>query len=107
VEAQGTSLDYFSRLLSLALDRAVVDKTGIAGDFEIHLEFATDQTTPRFLPGGDMNPGAPGAGARAATRAGGTSIFTAIQQQLGLRLDPAKGSHEVLVIDSVERPTEN
>jgi bla regulator protein BlaR1 len=110
VEAQGTSLDYFSRLLSLALDRPVTDKTGIAGNFEIHLEFAPDRTTPRFLPGGDMNPGIPSVGAPPATPSdptGGTSIFTAIQEQLGLKLDPAQGSRYVLVIDSVERPSEN
>jgi uncharacterized protein (TIGR03435 family) len=110
VEADGTSLDVFCRLLSLTLDRPVVNKTGIAGSFEIHLEFAIDQTTPRFLPGGDMSPGRPGVGAPLATPpdpSGGTSIFTAIQEQLGLKLDPARGSRDVLVIDSVERPSEN
>jgi len=59
-EAQGRSLDEFSKLLGLVLDRPVIDRTGISGKFNIHLEFAKDETTPRFLPGGDAG-GAPGA----------------------------------------------
>jgi uncharacterized protein (TIGR03435 family) len=72
----------------LRLDRPVIDKTGIDGVFSFHLEFAPSQT----VLGGPSN--AP-------------SIFTAIQEQLGLKLEPTKGSEEVLVIDSVQRPSEN
>jgi bla regulator protein BlaR1 len=94
VEAQGRSLDEFSRLLGVAVDRPVIDKTGIMGTFDIHLDFAPDQGTPQFPVSTDEP-------------AGGPSIFTAIQEQLGLKLEPAKGPGEFLVIDHVERPTEN
>jgi len=101
VDAQGSTLTEFSQLLTLVLDRPVIDKTGITGKFNIHLEFAPDATTPRFLPGGEL-----GIPASAVTDPAGASISTAIQQ-LGLRLEPTKGPREFLVIDHVERPTEN
>ena len=101
VDAQGSTLAEFSQLLGLVLDRPVIDKTGIAGKFDIHLEFAADAATPKFLPGGDLARFA-GAGSDPT----GASIFTAIQQ-VGLKLEPTKGPREFLVIDHVERPTEN
>lgn len=91
VEAQGMSLDEFAKLFldTTVLDRPVIDKTGISGRFDFHLEYTPD----RFV-----TPDQPG---------GGPSIFTAMQEQLGLKLEPAKGPGEFLVIDSVERPSEN
>ena len=62
----------------------IVDKTGIAGRFDFHLEFARDMADDA-----------------------GISIFTAVQEQLGLKLMPDKGPVEVLVIDHVEKPSEN
>jgi uncharacterized protein (TIGR03435 family) len=95
LELHGTSLDEFSRmLLSLILDRPVIDKTGVNARFDIHLEFAP----LRALPGADP--------AILADDAG-PSIFTALQEQLGLKLEPAKGPRDFLVIDHVERPSEN
>jgi uncharacterized protein (TIGR03435 family) len=93
------SLGDFSKIFGRFIDRPIVDKTGITGRFDVHLEFAPDQATPRL---GDPN--GPPAGADADL---GPSMFTAIQEQLGLKLEPAKGPGEFLVIDSVERPTEN
>ncbi len=94
VNAQGMRVDDFSRIfLNGALDRPVIDKTGITGRFDFHLEYAPDEATP-FLPA-------------APDPAGGPSIFTALQEQLGLKLEPAKGPGEFRVIDSVERPSEN
>jgi bla regulator protein BlaR1 len=107
VDAQGRTLAELSRLLGVALDRPVVDKTGIAGLFDIHLEFAIDQTTPNFLPGGPLDSPGGGPPAEPADPAGGPSIFTAIQEQLGLKLDPVKVPGEFLVIDSVEKPSAN
>jgi uncharacterized protein (TIGR03435 family) len=69
------------------LDRPVIDQTGLTGMFDIHLEFARDGA-----PAGDLS--AP-------------SLFTAVQEQLGLKLTPDKGPVEVLVIDHLERPSEN
>jgi uncharacterized protein (TIGR03435 family) len=69
------------------LDRPVIDQTGLAGMFDIHLEFAREGAQA-----GDLS--AP-------------SLFTAVQEQLGLKLTPDKGPVEVLVIDHLERPGEN
>jgi uncharacterized protein (TIGR03435 family) len=94
----GMSLDEFSsQYLSTILDRPVIDKTGIAGRFDLVLEYAPDDATP--------GPNRADAGPDNPT--GGTSIFTALQEQLGLKLEPAKGSREFLIIDHVERPSEN
>lgn len=92
------SMTEFSR--QLHLDRPVIDKTGIAGLFDFHLECAIDGTTAGFFPPGFPVP-AP------SDSPDGASIFTAVQQQLGLKLEPAKGPGEFLIIDSVERPSEN
>ncbi len=90
-EAQGTSLDEFSKIAFRSLDRPVINKTGVAGLFDVHLEYAPERADP--VPG--------------ATDPAGPSIFTALQQQLGLKLEPAKGSGEFLVVESVERPSRN
>jgi uncharacterized protein (TIGR03435 family) len=93
-----STLDEFARLLSRFLDRPVLDRTSVAGVFNVHLVFAPDDVTPRlfaaFPENADDPPTAPG-------------IFTAMQEQLGLKLEPSKGGVELLVIDSVDRPTEN
>jgi bla regulator protein BlaR1 len=97
LKADASTLDYVCKLLGLMLDRPVIDKTGIPGKFSVYLEFAVDQATPGALefkaPPSDDLP-AP-------------SIFTVVEQQLGLKLEATKGSREFLVIDRVERPSEN
>lgn len=100
VTAEGSTLSEFSKLLNLALDRPVIDKTGLTARFDIHLEFSPDQATPGLrgpVPGAPASPSDPS----------GPTIFTAIQEQLGLKLVPARGPIELLVIDHVERPSEN
>jgi uncharacterized protein (TIGR03435 family) len=85
----------FIRILSMALGSPVIDKTGFTQLFDVRLDFLPDETTAALpappSPPDDANP----------------SILFAIQQQLGLKLESAKGPVEVLVIDRVERPTEN
>jgi uncharacterized protein (TIGR03435 family) len=85
----------------MVLDRPVIDKTGIASYLEIHLVFSPDDfAQPR--------PVTPDPAASAAVRTpDAPGIFQAIQEQLGLRLVPAKGPVDVLVIDHIERPSEN
>ena len=72
--------------------RFVVDKTGLAGAYDLDLQWTPD---------------APSAGASQGPQGDGASLFAAIQEQLGLRLAAARGPVEVLVIDSAERPTED
>jgi uncharacterized protein (TIGR03435 family) len=107
VDIHAMSMADFSRYLSggaagSPLDRSVIDKTGIDGMFEYHLEFAPDQSTPGFLLLLRRPPGA-----ASADDPAGPSIFTALQEQLGLKLDPTKGPGEFLVIDHIERPSDN
>jgi uncharacterized protein (TIGR03435 family) len=76
------------------LGRVVIDKTGIEGKYDIRLKWTPDNA-PAPLLNGAPDPNAP------------PSIFTAIQEQLGLKLESAKGPVQVLVIDRAEMPTEN
>ena len=92
------------RVLAMVMGRPVVDRTGVTGEFDVHLEFSPDETT-MGLPGAG-GPGDPG-GPPLATDPGRPNIFAALQEQLGLKLSSAKGPVEVLVIDHVERPTAN
>jgi len=85
----------------LELDRLVIDKTNIPGLFDISLTFGRDSTTDR------MFGGPPQAGDSLADPTGGPSIFTALQEQLGLRLIPARAPGNFLTIESVEMPNEN
>jgi uncharacterized protein (TIGR03435 family) len=100
VDLAGGTLSELADSLARVLNRPVIDKTGITGYFEIHLAFTPDDfaaTRPVMA-----DPGAP-----AAAAADNPRIFQAIQEQLGLKLVPAKGPVDVLVIDHIERPSGN
>jgi uncharacterized protein (TIGR03435 family) len=99
VVAQGATLDEFSKTLRVVLDRPVIDKTGITGRFDIHVEFSREGTELETIRPKDPSP--------ASDPTGPPSIFTALQEQLGLKLEPGKGPIDVMVIDHVERPSAN
>jgi bla regulator protein BlaR1 len=101
VDLWGMSLDQMCEWLSRRTDRPIVNRTGVAGLFTIHLEFANDHSAPAAI-AADAPAGAP-----PDSFAAGPSIFTAVQEQLGLKLEPSKGPGTFLVIDSVERPSAN
>jgi uncharacterized protein (TIGR03435 family) len=103
METHGSTMTEFAQRLSGLLDRKVVDKSGIAGQFDFHLEFAPDESTRGF--GGRGAGDAGGATPPAAPE--GPSVFDALQQQFGLRLTPDKAPVDSLVIDHVEKPSEN
>lgn len=88
----------FSRLVS----RTVVDRTGISGNFDVDLQWTPD-VTPQG-PGTGLPPGAP---PLPPIDPNGPSIFTAVQEQLGLKLESTKGPVDVVVIDRAEQPTED
>jgi bla regulator protein blaR1 len=83
VRAGAITMDLLTQLLAGAADRIVVGRTGLSGGFEIDLEWSPDQTSTDK-----------------------PSIFTAVQEQLGLKLESTRGPVDVVVIDHVERPTE-
>jgi uncharacterized protein (TIGR03435 family) len=88
-----TMAELAAALAMFAIDRPIVDRTGVSGRFEIDLEW-----TPQVLQSATPDGGA-------ATASDGPSIFTALTSQLGLRLQSTRGPVEVLVIDRVEPPT--
>jgi bla regulator protein BlaR1 len=95
VEVQGATLDDFAIMLRPVLDRPTINKTGIAGRFDIHLEFSADGIRM------------PSEGSPAAASDGPPSIFTAVQETLGLKLEPGKGPIDTFVIEHIERPARN
>ena len=97
--------------LQQQVGREVVDKTGLTGLFDFTLEFSRDGLPSPGLPGLPPGPfpGGPGPGPGGAPSTSADpvpSLFTAIQD-LGLRLESAKGPVEVLILESVQKPTEN
>jgi uncharacterized protein (TIGR03435 family) len=94
----GTTVAQFASLLPRFVDRVVTDSTGLAGRFDLELNW-----TP--APGEWVAPPLPDSAAAAPVD--GPSIFTAVQEQLGLKLQSQTGPVDTLVIDHVERPSEN
>jgi uncharacterized protein (TIGR03435 family) len=92
--ASGSTLDQLASLLEPQAGRIVRNKTGLTGGYDFSLTF-----TPEQLPVGGR-----GADASAPIDAA-PSLFTALQEQLGLKLDSQRAPIEVVVVDRVERPT--
>jgi uncharacterized protein (TIGR03435 family) len=102
----GTTLPNFCAQISLLLDRPVIDKTGIAGVFDIHVDAPqSEPDAPATAPSAGL-PGALVLKAHSTTDAIGSAIISAIQK-VGLRLESAKGPGEFLFIDHVEKPVAN
>jgi bla regulator protein BlaR1 len=96
-------LDSFAHNLSGILNRTVLNKTGIEAIFSLHLEYAPDENTPaRRRPDGSLPP-VP----EPSDIPPGATIFTAVEEQLGMKLVPDKGTQGFFVIDRVARPSEN
>ena len=100
--AGSQSLAQFATILSGRVARTVVDRTGLTGTFDMDLTWTPDQ-----IPQGQLGTPPPGAPPFPPIDPNGPSIFTAIQEQLGLKLESTKGPVDVVVIDSVEPPTED
>ncbi|HEY2383922.1 MAG TPA: TIGR03435 family protein [Terriglobia bacterium] len=92
----GMPMQGFTSLLALVLGGTVVDKTGLTGRYDIDLNYAPERQLPRGaeIPGTPADPNGP-------------SIYTAVREQLGLKLEQQRDQEEVLVIDHIERPGEN
>jgi uncharacterized protein (TIGR03435 family) len=99
LRAAGVPLSNLAPSLSRMLGRTVIDKTGLSGKYDITLEWTPDESQAVRL-GPDAPPAPPPDSAP-------PSIFTALQEQLGLKLESSKGPVEIFVIDRAERPSEN
>jgi uncharacterized protein (TIGR03435 family) len=91
-----------ARLLSGSAGRQVIDKTGLTGLYDIELKFAPSQPM-QMPPGAALPPGVtlPEADPTAP------SIFTAVQEQLGLKLESSKAPQEFIIIEHLEKPSAN
>jgi uncharacterized protein (TIGR03435 family) len=97
--ARGVTMSMLASFLNQSLDRKVLDKTGLDGTFDLKLEFSPE-TGP-----GSSGPSTEGNAESSPSTA--PSLFTALQEQLGLKLESTKGPVDVLVIDAADQPTEN
>jgi len=93
LRALGMDMKTLAQRLEPIMTTTVVDETGLDGRFELFLRFSPES--------------APGTPSQFAADDGAPSIFTALQEQLGLKLEPKRGPVETFVIDSAERPTSN
>jgi uncharacterized protein (TIGR03435 family) len=91
----GIRIGTLVEMLSRNVGRQVVDRTGLTGFYDFELS---------FNPGTALPPPPPGAAPPPAIDSDAPSLVTALQEQLGLKLDATRGPVEVLVIDRIERP---
>ncbi len=102
---QGLPMSALARLLTQQLGRTVTDKTGLTVKYDFTLKWTPDEGEAAMFRGAD--PGPQGSASTTSADSSGPSIFTAIQEQLGLKLESQKGPVEILVIDHAEQPSEN
>jgi uncharacterized protein (TIGR03435 family) len=94
LDERAVSLDLFSKLFNIG-GLTVIDRTGLSGTFDIHLEWDDSPPVPDFPETGGVG------------ESPDLAILSSFRKQLGLQLSPGKGPREFLVIDHLERPTEN
>ncbi len=98
MSARGVTLAELTRSLSGLVGRVTVDETGIADRIDLDLQWTTE--SPALPP----TPASSAARETVTSELDGPSIFTALREQLGLRLEPRRSQVDVLIIDSAERP---
>ena len=101
--AGGQTMEQLATNLSRFVGKMVIDKTNLPGAFDMLVEYTPDPG----IGGRSDFPGRPPDGGPAPPASDGPSIFTALQEQLGLKLESTKGPVSVLVIDRAEQPTDN
>jgi bla regulator protein blaR1 len=102
LESTGASTDMLAHIFSRQLQRTVVDKTGLSGEYDFTLDYTPDNMPMPPHGGADGGPKP-----ESPPDQGGPSIFTAVEEQLGLKLEATKGMVDVIVIDHIDLPTEN
>ncbi len=100
LSGQQIAMPMLANQLAQQLGRSVLDKTGLKGQYDIKLTWTPGEESQSFGPR-EGNPEAP------PPDSSGPSIFTALQEQLGLKLESQKGPVELLIIDSIEKASDN
>lgn len=103
ISGDKVAIAMLARILASRVGRPVLDRTGLKGNYDFKLEWTPDLGEGSAKAGGPLDKGE---GASAADPSG-PSIFTALQEQLGLKLESTKGPVEIIVIERAEKPTEN
>jgi uncharacterized protein (TIGR03435 family) len=93
--------------LSGILGRPVIDKTGYTGTFDVRLEFSSEGVASYGAGGFGGTVSLPGVAGDAVDPDSRPTIFTAVQEQMGLKLESQRGPSETLVIDHIEKPAAN
>ena len=101
--ARRVPIDFLRGALSNMRGRTGVDKTGLTGRYDYTLNWTPDEGMPPPV----GQPGGAVPGGEAPADAGGPTLFTALQEHLGLKLEAQKGKVDVIVIDHIDQPTEN
>ncbi|HTR35300.1 MAG TPA: TIGR03435 family protein [Bryobacteraceae bacterium] len=104
ISGQKVPMSQLVDILSRFSGRIVVDKTNLTGRYDVDLQYTPEQGQFPGPPPGGPPPGLP---PLPQVDPNGPSLFTAVQEQLGLKLESQKGQVEMMVIDHVERPSEN
>jgi uncharacterized protein (TIGR03435 family) len=100
----GAALQPLVEQLSWQLGRTVLDKTGLTGTYDYSLRWTPGESEAGML---KLMGGKPAADRSPSSGSSGPTLFTAIQEQLGLKLEPQKAPVQILVVDQVEKPSEN
>jgi uncharacterized protein (TIGR03435 family) len=103
ITSQGTTVPQLITTLAREVGRMIVDKTGLTGNYDFVLQYTLEGFRPRT----DLSEPPVGSGMVLPPDFGAISIFTALPEQLGLKLESVKALVEVVVIDHVERPSGN
>ena len=103
VEAVGTDMGILANVLSGQLRRTVTDQTGLTGNYDFTLQWTPDDAPPPMAGGAEGGPPRNESGSNSA----GPSLFTAVQEQLGLKLQSEKRPADIIVIDHIDPPSEN
>jgi bla regulator protein BlaR1 len=103
ITASGVPISMLAQVLSRQLGRQVVDKTGLNGNYDFTLQWTPDESQSLGGPEGPT----PTPAVAPPPDSFGPSVFTAIQEQLGLKLESQKAPVEMIVVDHIEVPSEN
>ncbi|MBZ5576437.1 MAG: TIGR03435 family protein [Acidobacteriia bacterium] len=103
ITGDGVKLQLLAQVLSNQLGRPVLDKTELTGNYDFKLTWTPDPGQG----GGPFGPPPPGVEPPPPPDPNGPSLFTAVQEQLGLRLESQKGPVDMIVVDRAEKPSEN